>query len=148
MPADMFLLVTEVVTSADAPKLETVYKVAQIEDGKNVRYTAKFSPDKLSLPGKKQIYRNFSNGKIEKDIIGLEEEKNLGQPLLVPIFKKGKLVYKLPTNDERKNYVAEQFSQLPEKYKDIFDGHKPPLEISSKIKQLLELVRSQHVVNE
>ena len=109
MPADIFLLVTEIVTSADAPKLETVYKVAQIDDGDSVRYTAKFSPGKLSLPGKKQIYRKLSGGKIEKDIVGLEGENDLGQPLLVPIFKKGKLVYQLPTNDERKNYVVEQF---------------------------------------
>lgn len=148
MPADMFLLVTEIVTSADSPKLETVYKVAQIEEGKNVRYTAKFSPGKLSLPGRKQVYRKFFHGKIKKDIIGLEGENNLGQPLLVPIFKKGKLVYKLPTAEERKNYVAEQLAQLPEKYKDIFNEHKPPLKISSKIKQLFELVRSRHVIHE
>lgn len=147
MPADIFLLVTEVVTSADAPKLETVYKVAQIKDGENVRYAAKFSPGKLSLPGEKQVYRKLLRGKIEKDTIGLEGENNLGQPLLVPIFKKGKLVYKLPTNNERKDYVIKQFSQLPEKYKDIFKEHKSPLEVSAKVKELLELVRSQHITH-
>lgn len=147
MPADMFLLVTEIVTSADSPKLETVYKVAQIEDGGKVRYTAKFSLGKLSLPGKKQIYRKSFHGKIKKDIIGLEGENNLGQPLLVPIFKKGKLVYQLPTNNEQKDYVVEQLAQLPEKYKNIFKEYKPPLEISEKIKQLLELVRSRHIIN-
>jgi len=147
IPADMFLLVTEIVTSADAPKLETVYKVAQIEEGSSVRYTAKFSPGKLSLPGKKQIYRRLKGGKIDKDIIGLDDEK-LGQPLLVPIFKKGKLVYQTPSIEERRNYTTKQLSQLPSKLKDIFNDHKAPLEISAKIKELLEMVRSQHILHD
>ncbi len=71
MPADIFMIVTEAVTSADSPKLEMVYKTAQIDDGKRIRYTAKFSPGKLSLPGKKQVFRKLKAGIIEMDIIGL-----------------------------------------------------------------------------
>lgn len=144
MPADMFLLVTEVVTSADVPKLEMVYKMAQIEDGKKVRYTAKFSPNKLSLPGKKQVFRRFKAGVIEKDIIGVDDEK-LGEPLLVPIFKQGKLVYQEPTIEERRQYTMAQLSQLPDDLKDIFVDHKPPVELSQTIKKLLEEVRSERL---
>lgn len=144
IPADMFLLVTEIVTSADAPKLEMVYKVAQIESDESVRYTAKFSPNKLSLPGKKQVYRKLKNGVIEKDIIGIENEK-LGNPLLIPIFKKGKLVYKIPTIEENREYMMKQLAILPTKYKDIFKEYKLPIEVSKEVKKLLNVVKSQHI---
>lgn len=143
IPANMFLLVTEVVTSADAPKLETVYKVAQIEDKDKIRYTAKFSPGKLSWPGKKQIFRTLKNGVIERDIIGLSDEA-LGQPLMVPIFENEKLVYNVPPIADRKKYTMEQISQLPKNLCDIFDEHKPPLEISDKIQKLLGKVKKEH----
>lgn len=145
MPVDIFVMVTDVITSADSPKMETVYKLAQIEDGNNIRYTAKFSPGKLSLPGKKQVYRKIENGLIVKDTIGLEGENDLGQPLLVPIFRKGKLVYNVPTQEENREYVEKQLSQLPEKYREIFKDYESPLEISPKINEILETVRSQHI---
>ncbi|MFH0829248.1 MAG: nicotinate phosphoribosyltransferase [Candidatus Kerfeldbacteria bacterium] len=144
IPADIFLVVTEVVTSADAPKLETVYKLAQIEDGNTIRYTAKFSANKVSLPGKKQVFRIVKDGLIEKDIIGLENE-DLGTPLLVPVFRKGKLVYRLPSIEKRRQYTMGQLSLLPEQLKDIFHEHPAPLEISKKVTDLLERLRSQHV---
>lgn len=147
MPADMFLLVTEIVTSADAPKLEMVYKTAQIEDSKSIRYTAKFSPGKLSLPGKKQVFRTFKNGKIEKDIIGLDDE-DLGEPLLVSIFKGGEFVYDVPSIAERKKYTMEQLLQLPQNLLDIFNEYKSPLEISSKIHKLLDEVKKEHIKHE
>lgn len=145
IPADKFAIVTEVVTSADAPKLEMVYKMAQIEDNGKIRYTAKFSPGKISLPGKKQVFRILKNSVIEKDVIGLENEK-LGEPLLVPIFKKGKLVYKIPSTEEHKKYTMNQLSTLPEKLKNIFEDHKPPVEISREVSELLEVVKTQHSV--
>ncbi|MDD5031769.1 MAG: nicotinate phosphoribosyltransferase [Patescibacteria group bacterium] len=143
IPADMILLVTEVVTSADSPRLEMVYKIAQIEDGSSVSYTAKFSPGKLSLPGKKQVFRQLENNFVKEDIIGLENEK-LGKPLLVPIFRKGRLVYKIPTIEQRRKYTMSQLSLLPERYKNISKSYKPPIKISKKIKELLKIVRARH----
>jgi len=144
IPADRCLMVTEVVTSADAPKLEVVYKMAEIKDESSTRYTAKLSSGKVSLPGKKQVFRQFKNGKIKKDTIGLDDEKH-GQPLLVPIFKKGQLVYKIPTIEKQRQYTRQQLAQLPANLKDIFKEYKSPVVVSKKIQALLEKVRSQHV---
>lgn len=143
IPADMFLLVTEVVTSADSPRLEMVYKIAEIETGDLVLPKAKFSPGKLSLPGKKQVYRQLKNKVIEEDIIGLENEK-LGEPLLTPIFKKGRLVYKIPSMEKRRRYMMSQLLLLPERYKNISKIYKPPIKISKKIKELLKMVKARH----
>jgi nicotinate phosphoribosyltransferase len=48
-PIDAFGVGTELATSADAPSLGVVYKLVEIGD----RYTAKFSPDKVTLPDAK-----------------------------------------------------------------------------------------------
>lgn len=144
IPVDMFLVVTEVVTSADAPKIEMVYKLSQIEDGGVIRYTAKFSSEKMSLPCKKQVFRKIKNGIIEKDIIGIDDE-NLGDPLLVPIFKKGKLVYKSPTIQESREYVKNQLSSLSDNLKELFNDYKSPVEISEKIKNIFKEVKNEHL---
>jgi len=141
--ADIFAVVTEVVTCADSPKMETVYKVAQLERDGEVQHTAKFAPGKKSLPGKKQVFRQFKNGLIEKDTIGLESE-DLGEKLLIPIFRNGDLVYKCPNDEDRKAYVRQQLDSLPAAQRSIFDESLAPLEISDEIKRLTETVRSQH----
>ena len=143
--ADVFLIVTEIVTSADAPKLETVFKMAEIQDGKGgVRQTAKFAPGKLSLPGKKQVFRNLKDGIISEDVIGLEEE-NLGTPLLVPIYRQGKLVYNLPLLEQNREYTTKQLATLPATHKEIFKEYPAPLSVSPKLQELLEQVRQRHI---
>ncbi len=144
IPADMFLVVTEVVTSADAPHLEMVYKLAQIEENGKIRNTAKFSTGKVSLPGKKQVFRNLKNEFIHKDIIGLENE-NLGDPLLIQIFRKGKLVYNAPSSREQRQYTEKQLKMLPESLKNLFEVYNPPVEVSEKVQELLKQLQTQHV---
>lgn len=143
IPADAFLVVTEGVTVSDAPNLEIVYKLAQLQDGKKTVYTAKFSPQKLSYPGVKQVYRVGTDEK-QKDIIGLETEK-LGKPLLVEIARNGKFVYELPALDKIKAHLKNQLKELPPKLLDIEKQHAYPVETSQGLKALLEIVRKKHV---
>src|SRR5205807_8890306 len=52
-PIDSFGVGTELATSGDAPAMGAIYKLVEI----NGRHTAKWSEDKASLPGAKQLYR-------------------------------------------------------------------------------------------
>ena len=52
-PIDAFGVGTDLATSTDSPNLGVVYKLVEL-DG---RYTAKFSEDKHTLPGAKQVFR-------------------------------------------------------------------------------------------
>lgn len=142
-PIDSFLVVTEGVTVADAPKLEVVLKMAQLEENGKIRSTAKFAPGKLSYPGVKQVYRV---GNFEKDVIGLTTEK-LGTPLLLEILNKGVIKYNLPTMDQIKDYVKNQLSAVPEKLLSIEKCHDYKVDVSDGLVQLLEHVRSEHVKN-
>lgn len=145
--ADVFAIVTEIVTCADSPKLEMVYKMAQLEKNGVESYTAKFAPGKKSLPGKKQVFRKYADGIIEKDFIGLEVE-DLGQKLLVPIFRQGKLIYTFPSIEDRKTYVRGQLKSLLDETKSLFVESEPPVEVSEQIKTLVEEVRSRHHADE
>lgn len=143
IPADAFLIATEAVAVPDAPKLETVYKLAELRDGKKIRYCAKFSPGKESYPGRKQVFRIKEKGIIQKDIIGLENE-NLGEPLLVEVIKNGEVVYNLPSLDKIKDYTQMQLAQLPKQFLDINKQYKYKVEISKKLLELFKKVEKEH----
>ena len=83
-PIDGFGLGTRLGVSADAPYLDTVFKMVEY-DG---RPTAKLSPGKVSLPGRKQVFRGERPG---DDVIGLRgEDPPPGmEPLLVPMMAHG-----------------------------------------------------------
>jgi nicotinate phosphoribosyltransferase len=138
IPADTFIVGTEAVTSSDDPKLEVIYKISEIikPDGSIVN-KMKLSPGKTSLPGRKQVFRLMSKNKLVEDTIGLEGESNLGISLLQPIFKKGKLVYNLPSILTIRDYVSKQVKYLPSKYLEINKVYKYPVKISEKLKQLI-----------
>ncbi|MGH9558358.1 MAG: nicotinate phosphoribosyltransferase, partial [Bryobacteraceae bacterium] len=56
-PIDSFGVGTALAVSSDAPALGVVYKMVEIEDSGQRRYTLKLSADKITLPGAKQIFR-------------------------------------------------------------------------------------------
>ncbi|MFA4880886.1 MAG: nicotinate phosphoribosyltransferase [Candidatus Doudnabacteria bacterium] len=144
IPFDSCLVVTEPATSFDDPRLEIVYKMAQLEDRGVVRQTMKLSPEKKSLPGRKQVYRIMENNKIKKDIIGLEDEDVRGKKLLVPIIKNGKLVYGLPKISEIREYTAKQVKQLPERLRELevqIPSYK--VEISPGLRKLSKMTQEK-----
>jgi nicotinate phosphoribosyltransferase len=141
-PIDNALVVTEIVTSADAPTLETVYKISElIEDGES-KPVMKLSSGKTSYPGRKQVFRVYKNGKMVKDIIGLEGE-NLGEALLIPMIKKGKLIRKIPKLNDIGIYTRRQLEQLPENLKNINKKVNYKVDLSPKLNNLIKKVISR-----
>lgn len=144
---DVYCPVTEIITISDRPVLETVYKLAEIIDKSgNIRPTAKFSPGKISLPGRKQVFRKFQkeDRKMGGDIIGIEDEK-LGSPLFVQYIKRGKLIKNLPTLDQIKESIDQQLSYLPKNLKDIEKQHEYSVSISPKLNGILEDLKKHHI---
>jgi len=144
-PADYFMVITELATCSDDPKLEVVYKMAQVDDGKTVRETMKLAPGKKSLPGKKQVYRVEESGKFKKDIIGLEDDSVDGTKLLIPMVEKGELIYLLPKLEDIRRYVSDQVSKLPDNYRRL-EVQNPAylVEVSPKLQDLSEKIQKQH----
>ena len=91
-PIDAFGVGTALSTSADAPYVGVIYKLVEVEMDHHIRGTAKFSEDKKTYPGRKQVFR-FTNaeGMFSGDIIGLQDETFPGaQTLLVPVMCHGR----------------------------------------------------------
>ena len=133
------------ITVTDEPKLEAIFKLAEIRDGKTIKHMAKLTPGKLSLPGRKQVYRIYDKkGKFKKDIIGLENEKNGGVPLLLPIIQKGKVAYKFPTLDEIALHVKNQIQKLPENLLDVTKTNPYEVGISRNVLKILDDLRKKH----
>jgi nicotinate phosphoribosyltransferase len=83
---------TALSTSSDSPYVGVIYKLVEIEFDHRARGTAKFSVDKKTYPGKKQVFRFGQSGRTYTgDVIGLEDETVPdATPLLVPVMQGGK----------------------------------------------------------
>ena len=88
---DSFGVGTALSTSADAPSIGVIYKLVEVETDGQVRCTAKFSEEKKTYPGRKQVFRLIGKGGIySNDVIGLEQESMPGaEALLVPVMGQG-----------------------------------------------------------
>jgi nicotinate phosphoribosyltransferase len=139
---DAFGVGTRMSTSLDRPYVDVVYKLSgKVEKGSFVP-AMKLSKGKVTLPGKKQIFRQRDkNGRYAKDIIGLENEEIKGEHLLVRIMEDGQITYEMPTLKEMRRVTLKNLSELPEKYKRLRGSSAYPVELSRRLSK----IRSQVV---
>jgi nicotinate phosphoribosyltransferase len=110
-PIDAFGVGTELATSADAPNLGVVYKLVELRSDGIHRYTAKFSEDKMTYPGAKQVFRCRDH-----DEIACAWEANPPEParaLIHPVLREGELVEPLPDLAEVRSYAGNALAELP-----------------------------------
>lgn len=91
---DAFGVGTALSTSSDSPNIGVIYKLVEVDTGDTVRSAAKFSQEKITYPGRKQVFR-FSGreGKFSEDVVSLDTEFFAGSdPLLVPVMRAGKRI--------------------------------------------------------
>jgi nicotinate phosphoribosyltransferase len=144
-PIDFLVGSTESANITDNPKFEAVYKMAELchSDG-TVEQKAKLAVGKLSLPGRKQIFRVYDEeGKMIEDIIGLENE-NLGEPLLKPFMKDGKQVGIFTDLEGVRVRIEKEIKSLPEKYKAIHNPAEYPVRISASLQNLFDDIKKKH----
>jgi nicotinate phosphoribosyltransferase len=136
-PIDWFGVGTDLATSSDAPAMSSIYKLVQIERDGMVRPTAKFSAEKPSLPGVKQIFR-FRDG----DVIGLASEDIPGAtPLLRPVMERGKRVGEKPDLGQVRTRAQERIAALPEGCRRLENAAPYPVTQSEKLRALAAGVR-------
>lgn len=134
---DSFGVGTEMVTSKDIPALGGVYKLVEQEQNGELIPKMKFSEDKATYPGKKQVYRCYdNNGKFKKDIIGMANEDFDAEALLIPVMKNGRVVYKTPTIQEIQKTAKRNLSLLPDRFKRLSPKSSYPVTISRKLRKL------------
>ncbi|KON34286.1 MAG: hypothetical protein AC479_01155 [miscellaneous Crenarchaeota group-6 archaeon AD8-1] len=137
---DVFGVGTKLGTSSDRPYLDVIYKLCEIRDEKGgFSAIMKLSEGKSTLPGRKQIYRyKNKKGYFDHDLIGLDNECLLGDPLLEKVIDEGKLIYNLPSLESIRNRAKENLRCLPAKYKALESSPEYPVKLSQN---LLDMIR-------
>lgn len=165
---DIWGVGTRLVTSYTSPALGGVYKLTALdEDGKRMVPKIKRSdnPEKITNPGVKKVVRMFDpSGQMRGDVIFLEDERlprgksfrahhpvfphvskvypeNFSmEELLVPIIRKGKLVYNSPPLKEIRENTLKNLARLDPAYKRFHNPHVYHVSLSQRlfrIKQML-----------
>ncbi|HEN2763656.1 TPA: nicotinate phosphoribosyltransferase [Streptococcus agalactiae] len=172
---DVWGVGTKLITAYDQPALGAVYKIVSIEtDADSMRDTIKLSnnAEKVSTPGKKQVWRITSRAKgksegdyitfADTDVTQLDEIEMFhptytyinktvrdfdAVPLLVDIFDKGKLVYQLPSLQEIQEYGRKEFDQLWDEYKRVLNPQDYPVDLARDVWQnkmdLIDRIRKE-----
>ena len=134
-PIDAFGVGTELATSRDDPAIPGVYKLIEY----NHKPKIKISEDKITYPGKKQVYRFYNKqGEFNKDLLMLDDEPAPpnSEALLIPVMKEGILLEELPDLNNIQQYYNENIKSLPRGFKVLEKNHIFKLEISRKLREL------------
>ena len=160
---DVWGVGTKLITAYDQPALGAVYKIVSIEDDKGQmvdRIKLSNNAEKVSTPGKKQVWRITSREKgksegdyitfADSDVTSLDEIEMFhptytyinktvrdfdAVPLLVDIFDKGELVYSLPSLEDIQVYARKEFDKHWEEYKRVLNPQDYPVDLARDVWQ-------------
>jgi len=133
-PIDAFGIGTSLVTSADAPSLDAVYKLQEYAG----RPRRKRSTGKATWPGRKQVFRSCgADGRFVGDVVAEETDRQPGDPLVRHVMAGGKRLRPLPTLDEARAHARAQLERLPTPLRELEDAAEPyPVEIAPGLRAL------------
>jgi nicotinate phosphoribosyltransferase len=120
-PVDAFGIGTQLGVSADAPYVDSVYKLVETA-GEPV---VKLSAAKQTAPGRKQAWRGH-----EHDVLALRDEPGPGadfEPLLRPAMRAGERVEPVATLDDMRERFEADLASLPTKARRL--RHAEPVEV-------------------
>lgn len=135
-PIDSFGVGTQLATSADAPNMGAIYKLVEVDISGIKRFTAKFSDEKTSIPGSKQVFRLP-----DRDILARSGECDQGEALLRPVVLGGSLVEPLPTVDEARQRAARSVAALAPRLRELEEVEPWPVDYSNELLALMDRTR-------
>lgn len=135
---DAFGVGTMMGVSADVPFLNVVYKMVRFGN-RNVR---KFSPGKITLAGRKQVFRRHGtrNDFIEDTIGTRDELREKETMLLETVMENGRPVGTRPMLEDIRRRFRDQFSRLDDRFKAIEAPEIYPVGISARLEQTQKAV--------
>lgn len=135
-PVDAFGVGTKMGVSADAPSLDSAYKLVAYGD----RPVLKLSAGKATLPGAKQVFRNLRLG---GDIVGLRTELHSDrESLLLPMMVAGQRVGEPDTLAAMRARVDAGLAALPERSRRLEHPLPVPVQVSDELGRLRDRYRA------
>ena len=135
-PMDAFGVGTRVGVSADAPTLDSAYKLVEY-DGQPMM---KLSENKATEPGRKQVFRGP-----EGDVVGLRDEPLPGdhEPLLVPVMSGGERTGPHRTLETARSLFRADLEHVPEAARRLVEPEPPEPGNTKALDRLTERARSE-----
>lgn len=129
---------TRYVVAADAPYIDSVYKLVSYA-GRN---TVKLSPGKSTLPGPKQVFRGSQDGIITGDAIGTADEPTPPNtvPLLDVVMENGARTGPIETIETARARLQEQVNSLSPEQTTL----KNPMPYAVTLTPTLRSLQDQH----
>ncbi|HWM37137.1 MAG TPA: nicotinate phosphoribosyltransferase [Streptomyces sp.] len=136
-PIDVYAVGTKVGVSADAPYLDSAYKLVAY-DGRPVM---KLSSNKVTAPGPKQVFRRHGFA----DVIALKDEPPVlgSRPLLRPVMRDGMRVREPPPLREAQERFAADLAELPQEARRLTGPVAPHPVFSGQLRALTDQVRQR-----
>ena len=137
-PIDSFGVGTDLGTSRDSPVVNGIYKLVAHRVGGTWRDVRKRSPEKATVPGAKQVFRDYAGGEMRGDVIARVEEQLLGRRLLVPFVRRGRGVREETIEQMSERARAEMIALPPWLREPDRDGPAYPVTYSKRCRAALE----------
>ncbi|HKH25991.1 MAG TPA: nicotinate phosphoribosyltransferase [Acidimicrobiia bacterium] len=140
-PVDAFGVGTQLGTSGDAPHVAVVYKLVEDADGPKV----KLSTDKVTLPGRKQVFRRADDGVVHSDVLALQDESVANaRPVLWPVMRDGRRIGQPEPLAALRDRCRASVAALPDRLRAVEpDGPPYPVEISPGLDALVHWLHDQ-----
>jgi len=135
-PIDSFGVGTQLSVSADAPSMGATYKMVVLDIHGIKRFTAKYSADKMSVPGSKQIFRDH-----HRDVIARSGECGNGEALMRPVILGGRLIEPLPTVEQARERAKRSVAALAPGLRQLEVSEPWPVIQSRELRELIERTR-------
>jgi nicotinate phosphoribosyltransferase len=138
-PIDVFGVGTKIGVSADAPSLDSAYKLVEYAG----RPVMKLSPGKATRPGPKQVHRgDLAAG----DVLATRSEPCPPDraPLLVPVMRAGERVLPAERVDDVRDRLTADLARLPASSRDLRTPTIPPVHVSARLDALTRSVSEAH----
>jgi nicotinate phosphoribosyltransferase len=138
-PINTFGVGTRIGVSADAPSLETVYKLVEYAG----RPTMKLSIGKETMPGPKQVHRRDLS---EGDVLAERTEPAPAgsMPLLIEVMRDGERTQPSENIAVAAERLAADLARLPESATVLRNPTVPPVRVSPRLEALTQQVAATH----
>ncbi len=142
-PIDAFGVGTQLGVSADAPALGGIYKLVEDRAGPKM----KRSTAKVTIPGRKQVYRCYQDAVATHDTLALHDEPSPpGVPLLQKVMDGGRRTTPPEPLSAARERCSRAVKSLPPALRSLHPAPDPfPVRCSARLESLLaELNQAQH----
>ena len=142
---DAFGVGTALSTPGDAPHLNMIYKLVEVERDGKIWEAAKLTRAKATYPGIKQVVRHLNaGGEFRFDRVVLEKESaDDGEPLLLAVMRNGKRVGPPDTIESARERCRAGLEHMPKACRQISQSAVYPVRYSKTLKTMLADVRER-----